>query len=103
MRSATRNKTGKDPAYLEWIRTLPCAVCYAQKSPTQAHHAGVRGFGQRADDRTAVPLCGQHHDRGRPNSVHTLGKKFWDFWAIDKDRIIEDLNRRYEQDINRVD
>jgi hypothetical protein len=26
-----------------------------------AHHAGARGLGQRADDRTAIPLCRRHH------------------------------------------
>lgn len=26
-RSATRNKVGKDPAYLAFIHTLPCVVC----------------------------------------------------------------------------
>lgn len=29
MRSATKRKAGKDPAYLSYIRSLPCCVCVA--------------------------------------------------------------------------
>lgn len=32
--------------------------CYG---PTEAHHAGSHGLGQKAPDRTCVPLCASHH------------------------------------------
>jgi hypothetical protein len=51
----------RDPAYLAFVRTLPCAAPVACRRPSQAHHAGLRGLGQRASDDTAVPLCAQHH------------------------------------------
>lgn len=59
---------GEDPAFVRFVRTLPCAVCGAHG--VEAHHAGTRGLGQRAHDSTCVPLCRQHHaawhDAGPP-------------------------------------
>lgn len=85
--------------YLEWIRTLPCCFCEAlgliQRSPTQACHVGVRGLLQRCPDREALPGCGEHHDRGKPLSLHTLGKTFWDVHGLDKGVLIERYNRLF--------
>ena len=51
-----------DPGYLRAVRRLPCllsgAGCWG---PVEADHAGPRPVGRKADDRTAVPLCRQHH------------------------------------------
>lgn len=59
---------GEDPAYVRFVRSLPCAVCGSRR--TEAHHAGLRGLGQRAHDSTCVPLCRAHHaafhDAGPP-------------------------------------
>lgn len=55
---------GEDRARLQWVKSLPCL---APKAPagcsdvTEAHHAGPRGMGQKAQDQTAVPLCRDHH------------------------------------------
>ena len=108
MRSATRKKTGKDKAYLEWIHTQPCAVSgmrleqsiSADPSPcagrTTAHHAGDHGASQKAPDRTAIPLCDAHHQHG-PHAIHgPLGKNFWKFHGIDKEALIQSLNRAYD-------
>jgi hypothetical protein len=112
MRSATRKKAGKDPAYLKWIRTLPCACCcvidYGEwwldlvlapdmrdsKIPLEAAHTGPRGLSQKSDDRTCIPLCGGHHRTGI-FSIHTLGVKFWDRWGIDRDELVAKLNEEY--------
>lgn len=69
-----------DPAYLNWIRSLPCAYCLAL-GPSEAHHstvhpsrcepcsgtqrgrheAGKRGKGTKSHDHYAIPLCLKHH------------------------------------------
>jgi hypothetical protein len=103
----------RDWAYLSWIKRQVCIVCekhainvgnlFTRKfSPSQAHHAGHRGLSQRADDRTCIPLCWTHHDRNSPHSVHTLGRKFWQFYSIDRQAIIEEMNRRYELETERA-
>jgi hypothetical protein len=48
---------------MTWIRSLPCAarglgLC---QGTVEADHAGRRGLGQKADDRTCIPLCQWHH------------------------------------------
>jgi len=74
---APRIKEGReeDPAYLAWVRTLPCICCRhegrAQTSRTEAHHIRRKadgtcyGTSQKAHDREAIPLCsGSHHWNG---------------------------------------
>lgn len=76
MRSATRKKIGKDPAYLKWLQNQPCLVCNTrkeqQRSRTEAAHVGLRGLSQKCPDREAIPLCRDHH-----REQHRHGKKFW--------------------------
>jgi hypothetical protein len=112
VRSATKKKTGKDKAYLDWIRSLPCVLCFrhsyssgdvwqypgdfARYRRAEAAHVGTRGLSQKSLDRQAIPLCIEHHRTGKA-SAHVLGKKFWTFWGIDKDELIAELNNRYEQ------
>jgi len=78
MRSA---KIGKDPEYLDWIRTLPCRVCwhrflwiaiiyghlswdwgpgevFVQQSPTEAAHVRRRGISQMCPDAYAAKGAG---------------------------------------------
>ena len=79
-RSKPRRGRERDPKYLAWLRTKPCFICrldrLVQTSPTEAAHVGVRGLGQKCNDREAVPLCGEHHRTG-PDSHHQRGKGFW--------------------------
>lgn len=110
MRSATRKKTGKDKAYLEWIRGLPCTACIlpwkyyvsgisysnVQKYQTEAAHVGDRGLSQKCPDRETIPLCAEHHRLGR-FSAHRMGKKFWEHYGIEKDVLISALNRAFEE------
>jgi hypothetical protein len=102
MRSATKNKIGKDPDYLAWIRALPCAVQDDEipggspcGGPITAHHAGDHGSSQKAPDRTAIPLCFEHHQNGK-HAAHVLGKKFWRFHGIRRNWLIRRLNAAYE-------
>jgi hypothetical protein len=105
MRSATRKKTGKDPAYLEWVHTLPCVCCekniathphYNQDTKTESAHVGDRGLSQKAPDREAIPLCRIHHREG-VNAIHRLGKTFWAKWNLNRDELIKELNRRFDE------
>ena len=92
MRSATRKKTGRNPKYLAWIRSLPCCVCEALRQVqvflTEAAHVGDRGLSQKCPDSEALPVCGRHHRHGR-YSLHRFGKKFWKFHGIDRDELIK--------------
>ena len=54
----------KDPEYMRFVRTQPCAMRVHDpcEGPIEAHHAGRdRGLGQKAADDTCVPLCQKHH------------------------------------------
>lgn len=114
MRSATRKRVGKNPKYLDWIRTLPCVCCCVidfgrmswlialfdkemrnwEPQPEVAH-VGERGLSQKCSDDQAIPLCGEHHRTGK-DSHHVLGKKFWSHWGIDRDKLLTELRARYE-------
>jgi len=90
VRSATRNKTGRDAAYLEYIRSLPCCVCpldAPQTSPTEAAHVGPRGLSQKCPDRETLPLCALHHREGQ-FSQHSMGKMFWAHHGLDRDLLL---------------
>lgn len=50
--------------YMAFVRRQPCAARSldgACDGRVQADHAGRRGMGQKADDRTCIPLCRRHH------------------------------------------
>ena len=107
MRSATKKRTGKDPAYLAWLHEQPCVLCAyrypgpgptlsVQLSRTEAAHVGVRGLSQKSSDRDAIPLCGIEHHREGKYSIHKLGKDFWKFHGIDRDALIAELNAEYQ-------
>ena len=57
----------KEPApqrrerHLQRVRELPCCICSAPP-PSDPHHYGRRGVGQKADDYQTVPLCRRCHD-----------------------------------------
>jgi len=110
-RSKPRRGPAKDPAYLDWLRTLPCCVCAAwreifseqhtqadQKTATEAAHVGARGLGQKCDDdREALPICERHHRTGAL-AQHKLGKKFWTYHGLDRDALIAEYNRRFDKE-----
>lgn len=60
--------TLRDPDHLSFVREFPCAACSAP-APSQAHHFGPRGMGEKTDDTRTVPLCGACHD-----GFHTTGR-----------------------------
>jgi hypothetical protein len=99
-------KRPRDFAYLAWVACQQCIVCEAQHKPqfsrSYAHHAGARGLSQRAADRTAIPLCWKHHDRGSSLSIHTLGKKFWTVYGLNRNAVIAELQARYDLEHGRL-
>lgn len=115
-----------DPDYLEWIRTLPCCVCFAacypsgevwmlievgwepsvmrgdgpgvQESRTEAAHIGPHGSSDRkADDRDTAPLCRDEHHQHGPESHHKLRSGFWQHHGIDWPTLKAALRERYER------
>lgn len=42
--------------WLRYVRTLPCCNC-GRAAPSEAHHEGRKGVGQKVRDTMAVPLC----------------------------------------------
>lgn len=125
-RKPTKPRKNADPAYLDWIRTLPCLACIAEIVPldqeeplgaclagiiawgqlpnkcgrTEAAHVGQRAFGRKGADREAIPLGRGHHQRagsgGWPDSHHRMGKKFWEYHKINRDMVIAELQKLYE-------
>ncbi len=88
-------------AYLAWIRTLRCAVCWKGCQETiqidAAHTSalGPRGLNQKSSDFSAIPLCFWHHSGG-PDSYHHLGeRKFAARHGIDIHALVFALNTLY--------
>ena len=63
----------RNAGYLQWIRTLPCAVCRTIRA-VEAAHTGPHGIGQKSSDLSAIPLCARHHRTG-DDSYHKLGPR----------------------------
>lgn len=99
MRSATKRKIGKDPAYLDYIRSLPCCVCVtlgaSQTSLTESAHVGPRGMSQKCPDRETLPLCALHHRDGQ-FSQHAMGKMFWAHHDLGRDELLAMYQENYD-------
>jgi hypothetical protein len=59
----------EEPAYLAFVRKLPCLICQRPGSDpahlrTAARQYGKRqtGMGEKPDDKWVLPLCRHHHD-----------------------------------------
>jgi len=55
----------RDEKYLDWIRTLPCWVCY--QTPSEPHHIRKLKWGAgtsiKPHDYVTVPLCRKCHSQ----------------------------------------
>ena len=86
-------KPRRDSRYLQWIRTLPCAVCRTTRN-IEAAHTGGHGLGQKAPDSTAIPLCVTHH-RTANDCYHKLGpRKFAEVHKLNIAGIVAGLNAK---------
>ena len=65
-----RQPREEEPAYLAYIRTLPCLICRRPGPSDPAHlRTGARqydkphtGIGEKPSDQWVLPLCRTHHD-----------------------------------------
>jgi hypothetical protein len=97
-RRRPRRGSTRNPAYLEYIRSLPCLVCVQESEPqktrTEAAHVGKRGLGQKCSDYETLPLCGEHHRYG-VSAIHVLGR-FWEaYHQISVESEIERLRQGF--------
>lgn len=51
----------KCPEWLALVRKLPCCNC-GERAPSDAHHEGKKGVGQKCRDTRTAPLCRRCHD-----------------------------------------
>ncbi len=114
-----------NPAYLAFLRTLPCFICYAdayeffaeyasvvagpsscaygrQKSDTEAAHVGLstshRGGSQKHSDLESLPLCEVEHHQHGAFSIHVMGPAaFFEHHGADRDATIRMFNSLYEE------
>jgi hypothetical protein len=56
-------KRKREPEYIRWTKNRMCAVWHAEPQgyPTEFHHYGPRGLGQKAPDQFGMPLCMECH------------------------------------------
>lgn len=71
-----RQPREEDPAYLAYVRTLPCMICQRPGPNDPAHlRTGARqynkpptGMGEKPSDCWVLPLCRTHHDDQHRNN-----------------------------------
>jgi hypothetical protein len=86
-RRVTRPGPGRDEAYLEAVRKLPCFIASGDcEGDVVAHHAGPK-----SNDSTCVPLCWKHHGnwhdaRGPFVALDKQGRRMWAESAIEVTR-----------------
>lgn len=124
-RKHRKPKPGDNPAFLAFVRTLPCFVCYrevyeffgsepwalielleseatfpVQRTRTEAAHLGRstsrRGLKQKYPDNESGPLCSDHHTRFK-TSHHANARSFWDIHGIERDELIDQIQALYAQ------
>lgn len=85
----------RHPAYLRFVRGLPCAVS-GRTWGIEAAHTGPHGLGQKANDLDTIPLAREFHTRGK-YSYHVLGRvRFEQHYGVSIERIIAETRERAE-------
>lgn len=68
------------PAYLAWLRTLPCDTC-GKPAPSEASHVNsVKGMGTKSPDPFSIPectSCNRNYDRRAPQVDDRLTRAAW--------------------------
>jgi len=99
LRRKDRNLDPEAKRYMAWLHNLPCLICKMlgerQSSRTEAAHLGGN-LAAKASNWDCVPLCGAHH-RTDPNCEERLKRKFWEFWGLDKDTVLQGLWERFKK------
>lgn len=83
------------PDFMAFIATKRCICC--NRWPVEVAHCGDRAYGQKCSDLETLPICSRHHQRGEPESIHTLGKKFWEHWGLSREGLVEYFKAQYEE------
>ena len=95
MRSFPKPTRERDEEYLEFIRSLPCAVS-GRDAPSEPHHwqkKGHGGRGTKCPDRRAIPLSFELH-----REIHQIGKEtFAKKYGIDVEATIKMYNSLKER------
>jgi hypothetical protein len=82
-----RQPREKDAKHLDYVRSLPCAICKDNTSTEAAHirtaalvHGKPHtGMAEKPSDKWAVPLCNRHH-----REQHEMNEMdFWRSYGID--------------------
>ena len=96
-----RQPREKNPKHLDYIRSLPCAVC-KDDTATEAAHLRVgsiehgkphTGMQEKSSDRWALPLCGRCH---RDQHAHGDELAWWLSKGIDPFRLAQTLRAPQE-------
>lgn len=91
----------QNPKFLAFTRTKPCVLIgktwtgplgtisfpHICSGKTEAAHTGRRGYGQKAADETALPMCVSAHRTGRCH--HHQNRDFFDRWGINRKVLVE--------------
>lgn len=88
-RQSDRQGPARAWRYRNWIRSLPCAVCGAEKDITAAH-TEHNGMASKGSDYSCVPLCRVHH-HAYDFGLRTKALFEQDF-GIDMRRLVKRLN-----------
>lgn len=81
-----------DSEYLRWVHGFKCCICGSY--PVHAHHVVTRGA--MGGDRTAIPLCPEHHLRW----VHGKGQRTTqEHFGVDFDQIVSEMNEAYDSGV----
>lgn len=97
MAPSPKPKVVKDPAYLAYVRTLPCWLCGQRSSDTmgkglsEASHLDTKS----RDDR-CLPMDGSCHRTGRV-AWHSGQKSFCAYWGKTKAQLIRDAEGLYRE------
>jgi hypothetical protein len=82
-----RQPRQKNDGHLQYIRTLPCAIC-GDDTTVEAAHIRMKdpsigkpmtGIGTKPHDKFTLPLCGLHHRDQHLNGEH----EWWETVGID--------------------
>jgi hypothetical protein len=91
--SPRSRKPIQHPAYLRFVRGLPCAVS-GRNWGIEAAHTGGHGLKQKASDLDAIPLNQKFHTRGK-YSYHVLGRvRFEQYHGVSVEAIITETQLR---------
>ncbi len=86
-------KPERNPAYLKFVRGLPCCVC-GKTWGIEAAHTGPHGLSQKAPDAETIPLCRLHHTDPQLGLDRIGRAAFEDLHGVSVARLVQLTQRR---------